>query len=62
MRLGYVVLSSALAQLNLLCILVGAGDVLKKLLDQVDVGQDHAAAAVAGEADGIESITTSSQD
>ena len=37
--------------------LVGAGDVLEQLLDQVDVGEDHAAAAVAREAELVEGVT-----
>ena len=36
---------------------LAAGYVLKKLLDEVDVGEDHAAAAVALEADGVEGVT-----
>jgi len=36
---------------------VGAGNVLEELLDQVDVGEDHAAAAVAGKTELVEGIT-----
>ena len=35
---------------------IGAGNVLEELLDQVDVGEDHAAAAVAGETELVEGI------
>jgi hypothetical protein len=41
----------------LLRVLLFAGNVLEELLDQVDVGQDHAAAAVALETDGVEGVT-----
>ena len=34
-----------------------AGNVLEELLDQVDVGEDHAAAAVACETELVEGIT-----
>jgi hypothetical protein len=34
-----------------------AGNVLEEFLDEVDVGENHAAAAVALEADGVEGIT-----
>jgi hypothetical protein len=33
------------------------GDVLEEFLDQVDVGEDHAAAAVALETDVVEGVT-----
>jgi hypothetical protein len=33
------------------------GDVLEEFLDQVDVSEDHAAAAVALETDGVECVT-----
>jgi hypothetical protein len=34
-----------------------AGNVLEELLDQVDVGEDHAAAAVACETELVEGVT-----
>ena len=43
-----------------LCIYIGAlgaGYVLEQLLDQIDVGKDHAAAAVALETDAVERFT-----
>jgi hypothetical protein len=38
------------------CLFALACVVLEQLLDQVDVGEDHAAAAVARETEGIESF------
>jgi hypothetical protein len=34
-----------------------AGNVLEEFLDEIDVGENHAAAAVALEADGVEGVT-----
>jgi hypothetical protein len=34
-----------------------AVDVLEQFLDEIDVSEDHAAAAVALKADGVESVT-----
>jgi hypothetical protein len=34
-----------------------AGNVLEEFLDEIDVGENHAAAAVALEADGVECVT-----
>lgn len=48
---------SVLAQLLFAHFLVRAGNVLEELLDEVDMGEDHATAAIAGQADGVESIT-----
>lgn len=44
---------------RILCSVCFAGtrNVLEQLLDQIDVGKDHAAAAVAGKTELIESIT-----
>jgi hypothetical protein len=36
---------------------LAAGDVLEEFLDEVDVGENHTAAAVALEADGVEGVT-----
>jgi hypothetical protein len=49
-------LSIALAQRILLGEALFAGYVLEEFLDQVDVGEDHTAAAIARETDGIEGV------
>ena len=41
------------------CRFVGAKDVLEKLLDQIDVSKDHAAAAVAGKTEIVKGLTMS---
>tara|TARA_R110002003_G_scaffold44_13_gene3345 strand:- start:3741 stop:3929 length:189 start_codon:yes stop_codon:yes gene_type:complete len=50
------VFALSLALRLLLRVLLFAGNVLEELLDQIDVGQDHAAAAVALETDGVEGV------
>jgi hypothetical protein len=38
------------------CVDIGCGHVLEKLFDQIDVGKDHAAAAVALKANLVEGL------
>lgn len=47
---------SALAQSLLLLGFFGAGNVLEEFLDQVDVGENHTSAAIAGEADAVKCL------
>lgn len=54
--LGVIVLRDGLAESNGVVNFVLAGNVLEELLDEVDMGENHAAAAIAVEADGIESV------
>ena len=50
-------LALLLAHRPLLGSFLGAGYVLEEFLDQVHVGEDHAAAAIALETNGVEGIT-----
>jgi len=43
-----------------ICSALGARDVLEELLDKVDVSENHTAAAVPLQADGVEGVTRES--